>query len=112
MAKKTIIVKFGGTSVGTSSAMAQTIEVVKNTRASWERTVVVISALSGVTNILLDSAHHAAAGDFTDLFECATIFTAQSWSDRGEIIRDANQREAVKEELEGLPSFRKFMQSH
>ncbi len=102
MAKKTIIVKFGGTSVGTSSAMAQTIEVVKNTRASWERTVVVISALSGVTNILLDSAHHAAAGDSRTYLNALKFLRHSHGTIADEIIRDANQREAVEEELEGL----------
>jgi aspartate kinase len=54
--------KFGGTSVGTAEAMAQAVEIVEAARADWPRLVVVTSALSGVTNLLLDSAQRAARG--------------------------------------------------
>jgi len=59
---QTVVMKFGGTSVGTAQAMAQVIEIVRRTRQDWPRLVVVISALSGVTNLLLDSANRAARG--------------------------------------------------
>jgi aspartokinase/homoserine dehydrogenase 1 len=102
MSGKTIVIKFGGTSVGTSSAMAQAIEVVKHVRASWERTIVVTSALSGVTNMLLDSAHHAAAGD-ARTYSNALQFLRQSHGAIADIlIEDEGRRAAVKEEIESL----------
>lgn len=54
-----IVVKFGGTSVGTTEALGRAIDIVHGLR---ERSpVVVVSALSGITN-QLDEASRAAAG--------------------------------------------------
>jgi aspartate kinase len=54
--------KFGGTSVGDASCIARAAAIVKS--AAAERPVaVVVSAMSGVTNRLIDAAHHAEAGE-------------------------------------------------
>ena len=64
---KTLVMKFGGTSVGSSKAMEGAVQIVKNARAEWPRVVVVTSALAGVTNLLIDSAARAARGDVSQL---------------------------------------------
>lgn len=61
--QKTLVMKFGGTSVGSVEAVAQVTEIVRQTLRDWPRLVVVASALNGVTNLLLDSANRAAFGD-------------------------------------------------
>jgi aspartate kinase len=54
--------KFGGTSVGDVSCIRRVVEIVQ--RAVLETDlVVVVSAMSGVTNLLLAAARHAAKGD-------------------------------------------------
>eukprot|EP00727_Mastigamoeba_balamuthi_P014645 m51a1_g9806 putative aspartate kinase (482) ;mRNA; f:1817529-1819363 len=63
MTSRTLVMKFGGTSVGTAEAVRQTASIVASERARWPRVVVVASALAGVTNALLSSAAKAAAGD-------------------------------------------------
>ena len=45
---KTLIMKFGGTSVGIG--MPNAVQIVKDTRAEWGRIVVVTSAISGATD--------------------------------------------------------------
>jgi aspartate kinase len=55
--------KFGGTSVGTPEAMQRAVEIIRRSRASWPRLVIVTSALSMVTDLLLEGAAKAAAGD-------------------------------------------------
>ena len=60
---KTLIMKFGGTSVGSLAAIRQAIEIVRAARAEWPRLAVVISAMSGVTDALIAAAHAAAQGD-------------------------------------------------
>lgn len=60
---KTLVMKFGGTSVGSVEAMTQVVDIVKQTRRDWPRMVVVASALNGVTNLLLDTANRSALGD-------------------------------------------------
>ena len=60
---KTLVMKFGGTSVGNADAMAKAAQIVKDARVEWPYVVVVTSAIAGVTNLLLDSAIQAAKGN-------------------------------------------------
>ena len=57
------ILKFGGTSVGDATAIAQTVAIVADHAARDPNTVAVTSAMRGVTDLLIDSARAAAAGD-------------------------------------------------
>lgn len=56
-----IVCKFGGTSVADAAAITRVIDVVVRKQASLP--VVVVSALGGATNQLLDLAHKAAGGE-------------------------------------------------
>lgn len=56
-----IVLKFGGTSVGSPESLRKAIEIVES--VSDRSPIVVVSALSGVTNRLVDAAEAAAAGD-------------------------------------------------
>jgi len=60
---KTLVMKFGGTSVGGAPAIRQLIEIVRAAREVWPRLAVVVSAMSGVTDALLGAAHAAARGE-------------------------------------------------
>ncbi len=60
---KPLIMKFGGTSVGSVDAIRRSAEIVKSARADWPQICVVISAMSGVTDLLLQTAQAAASGD-------------------------------------------------
>ncbi|MGA7920808.1 MAG: aspartate kinase [Candidatus Acidiferrales bacterium] len=56
------VMKFGGTSVGDASCIARVAEIV--TKASRQNpVVVVVSAMSGVTNRLIEAANCSEAGD-------------------------------------------------
>jgi len=62
-----IVHKFGGTSVGSAERIASVAEIVLETHsrekgASQGETIVVVSAMSGVTNQLIAGARAAAAG--------------------------------------------------
>jgi len=60
------ILKFGGTSVGSVQSIQTLLDILKKEISSKEKPVVVLSAMSGVTNLLLDMAEGAANGaDFT-----------------------------------------------
>lgn len=67
MAKKqknsTLVMKFGGTSVGSVEALNQTADIITKCKQDWEDLVVVASAMSGVTNSLLAGAQAAIEGD-------------------------------------------------
>lgn len=68
-AKRTLVMKFGGTSVGSPQAMRQMAVIVRDTRVSWPRVVVVVSALTRVTDMLLGQASQSAAGNINSLTE-------------------------------------------
>jgi bifunctional aspartokinase / homoserine dehydrogenase 1 len=62
MEKNLQVMKFGGTSVGDASCIARVCEIVKE--ASRESSVlVVVSAMSGVTNRLIEAATQAESGE-------------------------------------------------
>ena len=56
------VMKFGGTSVGDAECIGRAAEIVKSAAARGS-VAVVVSAMSGVTNRLIDAAHHAERGD-------------------------------------------------
>lgn len=60
---QTLTMKFGGTSVGSAEAIAQAIELVKQTQKQAKHVVVIVSAMSGVTNLLQEGVLCAASGD-------------------------------------------------
>ena len=59
----TLVMKFGGTSVGTSSAILQTANIIRQHKTRWNNLVVVVSAMSGITDKLIQSARRAAIND-------------------------------------------------
>jgi aspartokinase/homoserine dehydrogenase 1 len=60
-----VVMKFGGTSVGGVAALQQATSIVKKAREEGNEVVVVASAMSGVTDLLLRGARQAEAGDVT-----------------------------------------------
>jgi aspartate kinase len=61
--QKTLVMKFGGTSVGSPKAIRQIIEIARQAQSEWKNIAIVVSAMSGVTDALLNGAAAAVAGD-------------------------------------------------
>jgi aspartate kinase len=63
----TLVMKFGGTSVGTADAIRRTAQLIVDAKATWNDVVIVSSAMGSkpvkVTDLLLNGAHAAANGD-------------------------------------------------
>ncbi|HEY1025100.1 MAG TPA: bifunctional aspartate kinase/homoserine dehydrogenase I [Sphingobacteriaceae bacterium] len=57
------VLKFGGTSVGSADSIRTLIGLVENEISGGNRPVVVLSAMSGVTNLLVAMAEGAASGN-------------------------------------------------
>lgn len=58
-----LVMKFGGTSVGNAAAIAQVAEITRDQLRSWNRVALVVSAMSGVTDMLISGARAAIDGD-------------------------------------------------
>lgn len=59
-----LVMKFGGTSVGSAQAITQAVTIVTSCHAEYPQLVVVASAMSGITNQLLACARDAADGNW------------------------------------------------
>ena len=63
----TLVMKFGGTSVGSAAALRETADLILQARDTWGQVVVVASAMGSkpvkVTDLLLQGAHTAFTGD-------------------------------------------------
>jgi len=57
-----IVMKFGGTSVGSAGRITEAAQLALRSTAEGNRVVVVTSAMSGVTNQLIAAAEGAARG--------------------------------------------------
>lgn len=55
----TLVMKFGGSALGTTSALTQVLSIVVYEHKRWDRLLIVASALDGVTDMLLQAAHLA-----------------------------------------------------
>lgn len=64
-----VVMKFGGTSVGSAERITQAAEIVRATVIQGNQVVVVLSAMSGVTNILLGALKDAANGNMGKLLQ-------------------------------------------
>ena len=51
--------KFGGASVGTTTALTQVLSIVMAEHEHWDHLILVVSALDGVTDLLIETAQLA-----------------------------------------------------
>ncbi len=59
----TLVMKFGGSSVGSTTALTQVLSIVLHEHEHWNRLILVVSALDGVTDALIEAAHLAQLGN-------------------------------------------------
>jgi len=95
-----IIVKFGGTSVGTAAAIRATAEIVRGRMSRGP--VVVVSALSGVTNALLAMAEQAAAGQLILAVQAVEGLRARHFAEAEALLGPGRASEDVCSEMSPL----------
>jgi bifunctional aspartokinase / homoserine dehydrogenase 1 len=99
---QTLVMKFGGTSVGSAEALNQATHIIKEAREKYPRVIVITSAMSGVTDLLLKSATLAAQGNTTSLVETAAMLQERHFSAADALIHDEALREETKHQINGL----------
>ena len=85
----TLTMKFGGTSVGSPQAMAQAADIVLEQSQRWDRLVTVVSAMSGVTDQLIQGALTASSGDDRTYREIVTELRARHYTTVDALFRSA-----------------------
>jgi aspartate kinase len=102
MPKQTLVMKFGGTSVGAVDALIKAAQIVKDARAEYPRVVVITSAMSGVTNLLLDSVALASQGKVDSLPNTESTLREKHFAAADTLIKDEKLREGTKAEINTL----------
>lgn len=96
----TLVMKFGGTSVGTAGAMAQAGRIVSQETKNRDRVVVVVSALSGVTDMLIAGAKSAATGDENGYREIAETLRARHHEMAATLVSGPEERKMIEETID------------
>jgi bifunctional aspartokinase / homoserine dehydrogenase 1 len=96
----TLVMKFGGTSVGSADAIRSVAEIVRAAQANWPRVVVVASALSGVTDLLLKGAHTAASGDARTFKSLAQDLRARHFKVLDDLVKLPEQASLARATVE------------
>ena len=99
---QTLVMKFGGTSVGSVDALTKATQIIKDARDEYPRVVVITSAMSGVTDLLLKSATLAAQGKIDSLPDAESTLRAKHFSAADTLIQDENLCQETKAEIDSL----------
>ena len=101
MSRPIQVMKFGGTSVGNGDRIRTAAKIAAE--ASKDRAVVlVVSAMSGVTNTLIAAAGKAAAGDEAAAEALAKTLEEKHHDAIGKLISDVEKRRELLAEIDAL----------
>jgi aspartate kinase len=95
----TLVMKFGGTSVGDAQAMRRTAGLIAHSYQEAGATAVVVSAMSKVTDLLLSGANGAAAGDEDSFRQAARLLREKHGAAVQDLLAQHPERTAVTAEL-------------
>jgi bifunctional aspartokinase / homoserine dehydrogenase 1 len=99
MSTRLQVMKFGGTSVGNAECIARAAEIIA--RAAREgRCVAVVSAMSGVTNRLIDAAKTAQAGNAAGATAIVESLRTQHEAALESLVRGSEESERVRQKME------------
>jgi aspartate kinase len=108
----TLAIKFGGTSVGNTEALRQAADIVLELAQGWDRLVVVVSAMSGVTDALTKGALAAESGDDRSYRAIVTDLRARHYRVVDELLpQDGERTQLLTTVDEYLDEFDAFCRS-
>lgn len=87
-----IVMKFGGTSVGSAERIAGVAEIVRAQAERSNQVVVVLSAMSGVTNTLLAALKESANGNIAKLLQTRDELLKKHLDVINALVRDESAR--------------------
>ncbi|MBX7219120.1 MAG: aspartate kinase [Blastocatellia bacterium] len=96
------VMKFGGTSVGNAERIAELARIVKEAYTTDKQIAVVVSAMSGVTNQLLASAHDAAKGKMDTAIAARAALADKHRTAITTLVPDVSEQEKLFAEIDSL----------
>jgi aspartate kinase len=94
--------KFGGTSVGSPAAISSVIDIIAATVEHGDQPVVMVSAMSGVTNLLVASIDDAVGNNKAGYTECADTLAHKHREVLETLLPPGEDREAIQAEVDAL----------
>lgn len=99
MKKQLQVMKFGGTSVGDASCITRAAKIIVDAARDY-RCVAVVSAMSGVTNRLIEAANHARTGNAAEARAILEALRKQHETALVSLIPQEKDREGIRRKLE------------
>jgi aspartokinase/homoserine dehydrogenase 1 len=97
-----IVMKFGGTSVGSVAALEKVVGIVTDAHRRGDRVVVVVSAMSGVTDLLLRGARQAEQGDIETAHRAHKEMLSRHTAVIDHFLAGRPEGEALRQEIAAL----------
>ncbi|MGB7843973.1 MAG: aspartate kinase [Candidatus Acidiferrum sp.] len=99
MSTRLQVMKFGGTSVGNAECILRAARIIAKS-AQEGRCVAVVSAMSGVTNRLIETAKTALTGNATGAAAVMEVLRKQHEAALNSLVENPEERERVHKRLE------------
>ncbi|MGQ9549546.1 MAG: aspartate kinase [Roseiflexus sp.] len=90
-----LVMKFGGTSVGNAAAIQTVAAITEAQRTAWNHVVLVVSAMSSVTDTLIRGATTAAGGDQQTFRDLDRMLREKHAAALAELVPDEQERADV-----------------
>ena len=102
--EKIIVMKFGGTSVGSINAISKVANIIQTNYTQKSNIIVVTSALSGITDLLLSSANPDISTSISENFlkEKTQIILNRHYEISNALIQDMTRRKKIMGKIEKL----------
>lgn len=102
----TLVMKFGGTSVGSAEAIQRTAELIKQYKDEYGRVVVIASAMGSkpvkVTDLLLQGSNTAVTGDQDTYKTLLKQMRHIHFTAIDQLLNDEHEQSALKEEIDSF----------
>ena len=95
-----LVIKFGGTSVGNAAAIRQAAAIAHDLRRDGHEVIVVTSAMSGVTDLLLTGAQAASRAELGRFLEVASSIRSKHAEAASALFADPTTRAVVLEPID------------
>lgn len=95
-----IVMKFGGTSVGGTERLKNVAEIIKQEKSDGGAPIVVLSAMSGITNQLIEGADLAKDRSLDAALECVNTIRERHFQVIDELFDDEATQASLKENIE------------
>lgn len=84
---QTLVMKFGGSSVGSAQAIQQLVKIARREQPSTANLIIVVSAMSGITDQLIRCADLAAANRSDEVLASIAAIRARHYNVIEELFR-------------------------